>query len=163
MAERLNYEILDHNIAAGYVSYIVEMWNGDDRTALAAEVNQYLFLWDAENEIFTGPDDVALDPDFGQVDRYGEFRPENRAHSPLVSQKIRKVKEADRDALNFEKTQRDKLDPEGYRGYGSSGTDKDMYVSFMDAIDAVGQNEDDEAAWQKIDAWFTRRASLMEK
>ena len=42
-----NFEVVDHNIAAGYVTYIVDLWEGD-RNDPATTVTRHIGVWRGE-------------------------------------------------------------------------------------------------------------------
>jgi hypothetical protein len=140
--EERHIDIIDHNIVGEeYVTYIVDMWAGD-RTDPAVDITRYLGCWNASDLV--NADGESNDPDFwGGRDRYSYYtRPTPR---PITWETLGEKKKGQSDAKSFKKIQ------ETLTGdsYGSS----ELYKKFLDAIDTVAGDPDNEAAWAAIDAY----------
>lgn len=139
------FEIQDHNIAAGYVTYIVDIWDGD-RDDPAVGVNRYLGVWQ-ESVIM---DTEHGQPEFDRVDVGWSYA--GRLKPPAaVWQVLKEVKESVREAEQHQSEHKG-LMSEGY-SYGAGATRKSRYQKFMAAIDTLVTDPENEQAWQDIDAW----------
>jgi len=153
-------EIIDHNIAAGYVTYIVDRWEGD-RNDPTVGVVRYIGVW--RDDQLEKPDGEAFDPPFWPKDksRYS-YRTEPDSPKPLVWQQVEITKEADHELVRFKNDQESELAEGKYR-YGSAARRSELYQKFMDAIDTLAKWPENEEAWKVVDRWRSYNAKLHEK
>lgn len=155
------YEIQDHNIAAGYVTYIVDLWTGDASDP-AVGVERWIGVWhenDLESEELGG-----FDPDFNRT-RYG-YRREPKPE-PLVWEQVEVIKEADDAARRMQRESEQLLDDNDDGGYNyqrmKTKPVRDLYQAFIDAIERLAVDDTDEEAWTAVEAWRSHNALRHEK
>lgn len=162
------FEIIDHNIVPDlYVTYIVDTWEGD-RNDPATQINRYIGVWKAED--LESEERGAFDPDFGEMlDRYGYRRSRYSRRStnkdepePLVWEHLDVTKEADSDARSMRQEYESITDPNGY-AYGSQRIHKDLYNAFLDAVDTLAEDPDNEQAWEAVTKFRQYQALKHEK
>ena len=154
------FEIVDHNIAAGYVTYIVDLWDGD-RNDPTVSINRYIGTWRGEN--LEKEDGEAFDPSFWPKDR-SRYTYRNRpSPDPLVWERLETVKEADQQLLRFKQDQENQLGDNSRYLYGGAQRRVELYQKFMDAIDVLAKRPDDEEAWKHVTRWRNFNARLHEK
>jgi len=152
------FEIVDHNIAVGYVTYIVDMWDGDKADPTVSVVRR-IGVWRGEQ--LEKEDGEAFDPDFwGDRTRYS-YRIEPNP-KPLVFEILETVKEADKELVRFKNDQEGELGQGKYR-YGAAQRRAELYQAFMDAIDTLAKWPENEAAWKAVEKWRNYNARLHEK
>jgi len=156
-----HFEIIDHNIAAGYVTYIVDLWEGN-RNDPTVNVVRHIGVW--LGEVLEKEDGEAFDPSFypkGSPSRYVyKNKPDNPP--PLVWETIEVVKKADAELVRFKNDQQSELAEGRYR-YGSAQRRAELYQAFMNAIDYLAKWPEDEHSWKAVDAWRNYNARLHEK
>lgn len=157
-----NYLVIDHNVTEGgqYVTYIVDLWQGrlDDP---ATQITRYIALFrgdDLETE-----DGEAIDPDWAGVDLHRHWAMEHSIKpTPLVWETVEKTKHADRDAEQYRDQQAGMLSDRGY-AYGEAATKKKLYQAFIEAIDVLATDPENEAAWETVEKYRNYNAKLHEK
>jgi len=154
-------EIIDHNIAAGYVTYIVDRWEGD-RNDPTVSVTRYIGVW--RDDQLEKPDGEAFDPPFWPTEksRYS-YRSEPDNPKPLVWQTVETMKEADQELVRFKNDQNNELGEGSRYQYGSAKRRSELYQEFMDAIDTLAKFPENEEAWKKVERWRNFNARLHEK
>lgn len=158
MDEATQFEILDHNIAAGYVTYIVDLWEGD-RTDPAVGVTRYIGVWD-ENVLET-EERGAFNPDFTSAS--GSYYSGSRMKPPaLVWTEIGQTKKQVREAEQFKSQLNNLMNNDRY-SYGVAASTKDRFQKFMAAIDKLATDNSDAEAWEAVHAWRERLALAYEK
>lgn len=160
VADLRQFEIIDHNIAAGYVTYIVDLWDGV-RKDPAVSITRYIGVW--REEKLEKEDGEAFDPSFWapKTSRYS-YR-NNPVPEPLAWERIEVVRAADQELLRFKSEQALELGEGDSYLYGSRRNRVELYKKFMDAIDTLANNPDDEAAWQDVEQYRNYNARLHEK
>jgi hypothetical protein len=138
-----------------YECVIVELWQGD-REDIAVGVDQYLVVFDADNV----PDELLIS---NRGYSGWEIKREQR-DSVVFFQIIKEVKAADKDAIAHAKSDEQLLDPENRRySYGANARRGEQYEQFLAAIDALGENYEDQEAWAAVEAYRSVFATLHEK
>jgi hypothetical protein len=133
-----------------YVTIILDVWKGD-RDDPAVEVIRYLSLFSVEEA-----PEVFLFNDGYYSTRLKE------AQKPIIWKEIGHQKTAVQEAKQH-KGQYEQMTREDRYGYGVVSRDKERYMAFMDAIDALHEDPQDEEAWKKVDSWRSHMATLHEK
>lgn len=158
MDEVTQFEILDHNIAAGYVTYIVDLWKGD-RTDPAVGVTRYIGVWD-ENVLET-EERGAFNPDF--ISASGSYYAASRMKPPAILwSEIAETKKQVREAEQFKSQLKNLMSNDQY-SYGARQSEKDRFQKFMSAIDKLATDNSDQEAWEAVHAWRERLALAHEK
>jgi len=159
---KTQFEIIDTNIVPDlYVTFIIDIWEGD-RNDPATEVIRYIGVWRAEDLV--NGDGEAHDPDWSEYDiaRYSRW---HRAKAkPICWEQLETVKEADSGAVMMRREYESLTDPEAYVGYShNSLKHKELYVKFLDAIDVLAEDPDNERAWEDVNAFRQFQALKHEK
>lgn len=157
MDEATQFEIIDHNIAAGYVRYIVDLWEGD-RTDPAVGVTRYIGVWN-ENVLET-EERGAFDPDFTSA--RGSYYGSRMKPPALVWAEIGETKKQVREAEQFKHQLKSLMNNDRY-SYGARQSEKDRFQKFMAAIDKLATDNSDQEAWEAVHAWRERLALAHEK
>lgn len=165
----MNFEIVDHNIIPDqYVTYIVDVWQGD-RKDPATRITRYIGTWRASD--LETEEGEAFDPDFSfpdvpqyRIDRISMYEFDRKKSRPLVWDRLETVQEPDQDLLQHREAHDRLSEQNGHTPLSwrtaSSGVG---YEQFLQAIDAVAVNEDDEEAWATIDKWRQRQMPEAER
>jgi len=153
------FEIYDHNVTSEYVTYMVDLWEGD-RKDPAVSVTRYIGVWHGEQ--LEKEDGEAFDPDFwGDRNRYSyRIEPIPR---PLMWHVVEETKKADKELLQFKNDQQNELGEGRLYRYGASQKRAELYQLFMNAIDTLAKWPEDEAAWKHVERWRNYNARLHEK
>lgn len=155
--------IIDHNVIPDqYVTYIVDLWEGDLRDP-ATSVLRYIGTWRAED--LEKEDGQAFDPDFlaYQNARYGRYPdPKPLLWEQLEDKPVKGGDESARTARNDEELLTDPARAEGYSGHRVKAQ-QEQYAAFWDAIDRIDAGEDSDDLWNTIDTWRLRYQMLHEK
>jgi hypothetical protein len=166
---RISHEIVDHNIVGDeYVTYIVDLWQGD-RNDPSTHVERYIGTWRAD--ALETEERGAFDPDFTfpELSRHDTanisiyyFRSGNVR--PLQWDNLETVQKADEDVLQHRRAHEQLTDQNGHVPYAwrMSGVTA-TYEGFLNAIDRVSENEEDEEAWDIIDNWRLRQMPEAER
>jgi hypothetical protein len=168
---RVGYEVIDHNIVPDlYVTYIVDVWEGD-RSDPATGVTRFIGVWRAED--LETEERGAFDPDFTQVTDYNYRYSYSRGSrswrksdtpEPLVWEVVETTKEADEGAQKMRSEYENMTDPEARAyTYGAQRIHKDLYVKFLDAVDILAEDPDNEEAWEDVKAFRDNQALKHEK
>jgi hypothetical protein len=154
-------KIYDHNITEGYVTYIVDMWEGDEKDPTVG-ISRYVGVWRAEQlEV----DDVAIDPDFWGSARMQRYTYRNSpTPQPLVWELMEEIKTPDKELVKFKRDQEHALHKPSY-GSGGAVRRADLYNEFLRAIDFIAKypNSDNKAQWDAIEAYRGYNARLHER
>lgn len=154
-------EIIDHNIAAGYVTYIVDRWDGDKDDA-TVDVVRYIGVW--SEGVLEKEDGEAFDPPFWPPrGSYYSYQNKPNDPPPLVWEKIETVKAADQELVRFKNDQEGTLHVPSYSYGGAAKRRAELYQAFLGAIDILAKRPEDQWAWEKVDAWRNYNARLHEK
>jgi len=146
-----------------YEAVVLELWLGD-RSDLATQVDRYFLLYEPEamgehlyiEKSYSGWE-LALAENASNT-----YRRASQVPGVVLWDMIAKVKESDRDALNHQASEANMLNPE-YRRYGYDGKRNERYEAFLNAIDTLADDYDDEAAWADVDAFRRIYAEQHEK
>ena len=163
-----NYEIIDHNVIPDlYVTYIVDLWEGD-KTDPATEVSRFIALF-AAGELET-EEGVAFDPNFEAVSPgyrtsyYSKHSPRELVPEALVWDTVETIKEADKESLRYkEETERLLKRSESTYSGAKHNAEVDRYQAFLDAIDRLAAGDESEETYTAIDAWRNRLVERYEK
>lgn len=162
VAQDVQCEVQDKNYAAGYVTYIVDLWQGS-ATDPAVGITRWLGLWH---------ESVLLDSEFGEPDWaevFGRGYMREPKPNPLIWAQVEIVKEADDAARLAARNDEDMMEPVDpdqpqYRYINATKQkQKTLYQAFIAAIDRLAQDDTDAEAWAAIDAWRDYNAKLHEK
>jgi len=145
------YEIIDHNVTPDqeYVTLILDIWMGD-RNDLATGIDRYIGVW--RGSALETDEGEAINPSF-EKHSWRRYVPEPKPDT-LVWEKMESIKEVDRDAQSHQ-TESAALMSGSYFGY-DSGIKEGQYESFLDAIDRLAENYEDESAWEAVNNWRSR-------
>lgn len=154
-------EIIDHNVAAGYVTYIVDRWDGDKDDPTVAIV-RFIGVWKEED--LETEERGAFDPLFWpkDVSRYS-YRNEPTDPPALHWHMLESVKEADKELVKFKNDHENMTGESSQFTYGSQKKRVDLYREFLDAIDLLAKYPDNEEAWARVERWRNYNARLYEK
>jgi|SRR6516225_1889895 hypothetical protein len=157
-----NFEVVDHNIAAGYVTYIVDLWEGD-RNDPATTVTRHIGVWRGES--LEKEDGEAFDPDWldtsSSYSKY-RWRPVPKPE-PVVWEQIEQVS-GDKEAMKAREDYKNLTTKQEDRYYSTAhNTQVDAYEAFMTAVDRVAEDDTDEAAWKTIEQWRMKHAMKHER
>jgi hypothetical protein len=156
-----HHDVVGHEVVADYVVYIVDIWIGD-RTDPAVEVVRHTGIWrgsdleDVEGNAFD-PDFSKCTPKTYRYDDWGGGDPE-----PLMWDSLEIEKKADPRARSHKDEALKWEDPEGYVGYGQNHK-KELYIKFLDAIDILADDPENEEAWAMVKDYRDYSAHLHEK
>jgi len=157
----LYHEVVGHEVVADYVVYIVDIWMGDKNDP-AVEVIRHTGVW--KGEVLEDDEGNAIDPDFSKCEpktyRYHDW--DGGEPVPLMWDSLETPKKADRAARSHKDEALKWEDPESYVGYGSSQK-KNLYIKFLDAIDVLAEDPENEEAWAAVQAYRDYSAHLHEK
>jgi hypothetical protein len=160
--EGYHLETIDINIIPDqYVVWIVDIWKGS-RHDPAVEVVRYIGVWDADK--LEDEEGNARDPDFSQLskpDRSYNWEREIRP-APRLWDKLDLTKKADDDARQFKGNVEAIYSESTYR-YGSSREREGLYKEFMAAVDVLGNQPDNEEAWETVARWRQYNAERHER
>lgn len=155
----VHFETVDINVIPdSYVTWIVDIWEGDRRDPAVA-IGRYIGVWRGEQ--LEDKEGNAVDPDFSELNGRSYSYERNIKPRPMHWSLLEEVKTADRDAENA-KHQHEALMSDGY-SYGSETTRKKLYKAFMEAIDVLGDDPNNETAWEAVEAWRSYQAHKHEK
>jgi len=156
-----HFEIYDHNVTSEYVTYMVDLWEGD-RNDPTVSVVRYIGVW--LGEVLEKEDGEAFDPSFYPKDpsRY-VYKNKPNNPPPLVWEVVAVVKEADQELVKFKNDQQNELGEGRLYRYGASQKRAELYQLFMNAIDTLAKWPEDEAAWKHVERWRNYNARLHEK
>jgi len=166
MTQGHRWEILDHNIMPdSYVTYIVEAWRGN-KSDPATEIVTYIGVWRGDQ--LETDERGAFDPNFDDVfkaERYGTISSYHFKPRPLAWSMIETTQESDHSALQHRDAEEALTGDRGYLGahYGGRSSNGVTYEMFLEAIEAVAVNEEDEEAWDKIENWRLRQLPESER
>jgi hypothetical protein len=151
------FEIFDHNITSEYVTYIVDLWEGDKNDP-AVSITRYIGVWRGDQ--LEKEDGEAFDPDFwGESRSRYTYRLEPKP-KPLAWTTVETVKEADKELLSFKTQQENMLNKNQYYGKNRRA---ELYQEFLDAIDILALWPDREDMWKKVEAYRRYNAHSHEK
>jgi hypothetical protein len=152
---------LDAANVGGYTILIYETWVGD-REDPATQVEEWMSLFNEEDmpdEVSTATE-VANSPPYVPSTRY-TYRGYSGLQGAVTNEQLRVVQEADYAA------QKQRSDSESLLGdtyYGRSASVGGVnYEAFLNAIERVGANDDDEEAWAAIEKWRSRQMRQEER
>jgi hypothetical protein len=135
-----------------YVVIICDAWKGD-RDDPAVGISRYIAMFPAES----APEELELSDQ-----SYGYKLKEQDRRNVLAWEQVEEIKKQDDDARNYAATQDNLLDPEGY-SYGENRRKKGLYIQFIEAIDILAVDPDNEPAWAAVEAYRSYNAGLHEK
>lgn len=144
--QTLQFEILDHNVAAGYVTLILDVWEGNRHDPVTS-IDRYIGVW--EEDQLEDADGNAKDPEYSKG-RSSWDKVRATPH-PLLWQVLETIKKADDDALKQKQDQDAVLRERTYST--SQMTRRGLYQAFIDAIPILGQDETNAEAWEAVEAW----------
>lgn len=146
----LNYNVVDGD---AYLSLVVDVWAGDPEDP-ATEVSRFFGVW-RRSDLDGEAQDLTISQD-GWYDY--EIKPK-----PLLWELIETTKEADDRAIKHQQESEHLLTRvEGY-DYSGHNRQVDLYEAFLDAIERVAKDENDEEAWEIIERWRSRVSDKYEK
>lgn len=154
---KTGFEIQDHNIAAGYVTYIIDIWKGDKNDP-AVSINRYIGVW--KDDQLEKEDGEAFDPDFAGCKDFS-YRSYIEPR-PMIWEQMETIKKADASVQNFRREMERAMTKRQRYDYRESKyvdvEEKSPFEIFMDAVDRVAVDEGDEEAWAIIEAHRARVA-----
>jgi hypothetical protein len=146
----INVIELGRSRIADYVTVIVEAWIGE-RTDPATEVTRYAAMYRAEE----APEHLPLKEKWSGIEL-------DRDDPHLLWKEVETVQKADREWIRARDIHLSMENPEQYR-YGSAARMGELYREFLDAIDTLAIDKDNEEAWNKVQEFRQYQALKNEK
>lgn len=144
-----------------YTVLIYETWVGDrnDPAVQIEEWTSFFHTEDMPEEVSPAQDQRGIPPYVDNNTRgYGSYYIQRfeGLQGEVLSKQIRIIQEKDHNIEKMKREQEAMLDTkDNYSRYRHSYKGLN-YEDFLNAIERVGENEDDEEAWKIIDSWRSR-------
>jgi hypothetical protein len=155
-----SFLIVDHEIAQNtdLVIYVLDVWQGD-REDPAVGVARYMGVFKGED--LTTDDGEALDPDFSKW-KPGYYNEKKIIPQPLFWETLEEIKKGDRDAENFKRQTEGLLLKDDY-SFGSRHVERTLYQGFVEAIDILAVDGENEEAWAAVNKYREHKALEYER
>jgi len=147
-----------------YEVVVLDLWVGD-RDDLATQVDRYMLCYEPEHigdHLYV--QNTYSSWELAKAENASmTYRRANQVEGVKVWESMGRVKNADRDAVNHSDAEQAMLDPERRRWYHGGANRNEKYEKFLEAIDILAINYEDEGAWADVDAFRRIHAEAHEK